>query len=159
MPFDRISPQQMFWMRVATAATFLALGLALALLAGVALFADSPAVTRFGEPTGALFLLVAMVFGVFLINAGMMLAELVTKAPLRMAINVPFVAANFQVALAVGLVTMVFTVQHLQRAGEASAAVLSVQTLTLVGFVLNLTFVMMTKAHWNFTENTGKELP
>ena len=37
--------------------------------------------------------------------------------------------------------------------------VLTLQTVTFAGFAMNLFFVLMTKAHWNFTENTGKPLP
>ncbi len=159
MPFDRISRSQLFWMRVATAFTFGALGLGLAVLAGGALFAAVPPATRFDGQVGGLFLLCALVYGLSLTNAGAMLLELVTVPPFKMAINVPFVAANFQTALVMGLVALVFAVQHAARAGEAGAAAVLVQWLLMGGFGLNLLFVLMTKAHWNFTENTGKPLP
>ncbi len=159
MPFDRISKPQMFWMRVATSTSFAVLGLGLAVLAGGALFAEPTPATRLPGQLGSLYLLAAMAYGLFLTNSGMMLLELVTVPPIKMAINVPFVAGNYQTALVVGLITMVFAIAHATGAGEAQPVAVQIQWLAMAGFVLNLTFVLMTKAHWNFTENTGKALP
>ena len=41
----------------------------------------------------------------------------------------------------------------------SSAAAPTLKALCVAGFVMNLSFVVMTKLHWNFTENTGKPLP
>lgn len=46
----------------------------------------------------------ALNVGALLASAGLMLLELTPTAPRKVAINVPFVAANFQVALSLGLV-------------------------------------------------------
>jgi drug/metabolite transporter superfamily protein YnfA len=159
MPFDRISKTQMFWMRVVTATSFVVLGLGLAALAGSALFAESPPATRLHGHLGGLYLFASLAYGLFLTNAGVMLFELITVPPMKMSINVPFVAGNFQTALVVGLITVVFSIAHATGVGEAQPVALQIQWLTLAGFVLNLMFVLMTKAHWNFTENTGKPLP
>ena len=159
MPFDKISPQQLFVMRILTGLMFMGLGLGVVFTAGSAVLDPSQVSTRYPEPTGWLFVFAALNFGVLLTNAGMMLLELVTKAPFKMAINVPFVAGNFQTALALGLVAMGLSVRHAMLAGEASSGVVAMQWLCLAGFAMNLFFVVMTKMHWNFTENTGKALP
>ncbi len=62
-------------------------------------------------------------------------------------------------ALCVGVVALGLSVQHATLPGEASSAVLTMQALCIAGFAMNLLFVLMTKLHWNFTENTGKSLP
>lgn len=159
MPFDRISKTQMFWMRVVTATSFVVVGLAIAGLAGGALFAESPPATRLPGQLAGLFLFASMAYGLSLTNAGAMLFELVTVPPMKMSIDVPFVAGNFQTALVMGLITMVFSIAHATGVGEAQPVALQIQWLTIAGFALNLMFVLMTKAHWNFTANTGKPLP
>lgn len=159
MPFDKISPQQMFFMRLVTGLTFLALGAALVAFSAPCVLDAGACVTRFPAPASWLFPFAALNFGVLLANAGVMLLELVTKPPFKMAINVPFVAGNFQTALCAGLVTLGLAVQHARLPGPASSGVLTLQTVTFAGFAMNLFFVLMTKAHWNFTENTGKPLP
>ena len=144
MPFDRISPAMLRTMRIVTALSFLGLGGALAALAGLeARAAAAPMATT-----------ALAVFGVFLLNAGMMLGELITRVPRKIAINVPFVAMNFQVALTVGLVAL----GALALEGPAAVSP-HLGALGAVGFASCLMFVMMTKLHWNFTENTGKALP
>jgi len=70
---------------------------------------------------------------------------------------VPFVAANFQTALCVGLVALGPALFLAPVTAAAAAPTLS--ALCVAGVVLNLSFVVMTKLHWNFTENTGKPLP
>jgi hypothetical protein len=159
MPFDKISPQQMFVMRILTALCFVATGGTLAALSGASLFGLMEGSTRFTDTLEGLYLLVGLTFGVFLVNAGAMLMELVTAPPMKMGINVPFVAGNFQTSLTIGLVALLFTLRHVTMAGDASPAVVAIQALAIAGFALNLVFVMMTKLHWNFTENTGKALP
>ena len=159
MPFDKISPGQMLLMRLLTGAMFLAMGGALAYLAGGCVLTPGECTTRFEGSTAWIFLLAALNFGVLLANAGMMLLELVTRPPFKMAINVPFVAGNFQTALCFGLIAVGLSVKHATLPGEAASAVLAVQTLCIAGFAMNLFFVLMTKMHWNFTENTGKPLP
>ncbi len=159
MPFDKISPQMLFVMRIATGLTFVALGAALLYLAGGCVLSTEQCTTRFAAPTGSLYLFAGLNFGAFLLNAGAMLLELVTKPPLKMGINVPFVASNFQTALVVGLVALGLSVKHAGLDGAASGDVSLIQTLVFAGFALNLMFVMMTKMHWNFTANTGKALP
>jgi hypothetical protein len=149
----------MLGMRIVTGLAFVVLGAVLALTSGGALLGGADVATRFEGAVGALWLFASLVFGVQLLNAGAMLLELVTPAPLKMGIDVPFVAGSFQSALAMGLVALPFAVAHLSRDGDVAATVTWVPMLVLVGFALNLTFVMLTKLHWNFTENTGKALP
>lgn len=158
MPLDRITPSQLRVMRVLTGMAFVGLGGLLAFTSGSGLLGGD-LVTRFAEPIGALWLFASLVFGVQLVNAGGMLLELVTAPPIKMGINVPFVAASFQSALTMGLVAVPFAVVHLMRAGDASPSLAWVPLLVLAGFALNLAFVMLTKLHWNFTANTGKALP
>ena len=159
MPFDKISPSHLLRMRILTGAMFVALGGGLAYVAGGCVLHPEACTTRWQGPTASLFLFAALNFGVLLANAGLMLLELVTKPPFKMAINVPFVAGNFQTALCVGLVALGLSVRHATLPGEASSAVLTIQALCIAGFAMNLLFVLMTKLHWNFTENTGKSLP
>ncbi len=159
MPFDKISPQQMFIMRILTGLMFVGLGIALALSAGGCVVDPMQCTARFEPPTSGLYYLAALNFGVLLANAGMMLLELVTKPPFKMAINVPFVAGNFQTSLCFGVVALGLSVQHATLAGEVSSAVTAIQGLCMASFAMNLFFVVMTKMHWNFTENTGKALP
>ena len=33
------------------------------------------------------------------------------------------------------------------------------EALCIIGFFMNVFFVVATKVHWNYTENTGKALP
>lgn len=159
MPFDKISPGQMLVMRILTGVMFLAIGGAVAYLAGSCMFDPGECTTRFEGTTAPIFLLAALNFGVLLANAGMMLLELVTRTPFKMGINVPFVAGNFQTALCFGLIALGLSVKHAALPGEASSGVLTMQMLCMAGFAMNLFFVIMTKMHWNFTENTGKPLP
>ncbi len=159
MPFDRISPRQLFWMRVVTGLMIGGLGLVLGLSAGGALIGVVDDTTRFAEPVGSLFLFASLVFAVHLVNAGMMLLELVTVPPVKIGINVPFVAGNYQTSLVYGLVALVFAGRHMMLAGDASSLVVVVPGLVVLGFVLNLVFVLLTKLHWNFTANTGRALP
>ncbi len=159
MPFDKISPRLLFILRILTGVSLLAIGGVLAYLAGAACLDPTQSVARFSAPTNMVFYVAGLVFGVLLANAGMMLLELVTKPPFKMAINVPFVAANFQTAAAVGIVAMVFAVKHALLPAEMSGDVQLIQVLSIVGFAFCMTFVVMTKMHYNFTENTGKELP
>ena len=159
MPFDKISPSQLRLMRVATAMMFMVLGAALAYFGASGALSDAPApvglppVLAWGLPVAAL------VQGLFLTNAGAMLLELVTPPPLKVAINVPFVAANFQTALVVGLIAMGPALYFAPSLGAAAAADPKLPLLVAAGFAMNFMFVMMTKLHWNFTENTGKPLP
>ena len=159
MPFDKISLSQLFVMRILTGVMFLAIGGALAFVAGDCVVNPGECTTRFEASTAPIFLLAALSFGVLVANAGMMLLELVTKPPFKMGINVPFVAGNFQTALCFGLIALGLSVRHAMLPGEASSAVLTLQTLCMAGFTMNLFFVLTTKMHWNFTENTGKSLP
>lgn len=159
MPFDKISLRQLFLMRILTGLTFLAIGGGLAWTAGGCLLEGTQCTTRFEAPAGGVFLFASLNFGALLASAGLMLLELTTKAPLKVAINVPFVAANFQVALALGLVAFGVAVRHAMAVGPASSEAMVLQWLCLGGFAFNLMFVVMTKLHWNFTENTGKALP
>ncbi|MBA2320979.1 MAG: hypothetical protein H0V89_07480 [Deltaproteobacteria bacterium] len=151
MPFDKISPSLLRAMRRVTSAMFLALGAALLALGGTAVLdaASSPGL-------GWVLPAVAFVQGAFLANAGVMLAELTTRAPYKVGINVPFVAANCQTALTVGLVALGPALHPTPFGGAPFGAV---SVLVLLGFGMNLVFVVMTKMHWNFTENTGKALP
>ncbi|MFT5684718.1 MAG: hypothetical protein ACI8RZ_005662 [Myxococcota bacterium] len=144
MPFDKISPSMLRIMRLVTSAMLIALGGAMVYLGGVGALGADAALMAWALPVSA------FVYGIFLANAGLMLLELTTRPPLKLSINVPFVAANFQTALCFGLVS-------LAPAIEGAWSVLSI--LCVVGVVLNLSFVVMTKMHWNFTENTGKSLP
>jgi predicted phosphoribosyltransferase len=89
----------------------------------------------------------------------MMLLELTMKPPIKLSLGVPFVAANFQVATSVGIAASVLSVKRLLLPGDAPAGVIAVQALCLAGFALCFVFVVMTKLHYNFTENTGKALP
>ncbi len=157
MPFDKISPKQLFVMRILTGLTFLALAGAIVVLAGGALLDPTGFTSRFAQPTDSMLYLATVAFGALLANAGLMLLELVTKPPFKMAINVPFVAANFQTALGFGLVAVGLWAKHATLAGESDLGTL--QAVTFAGFGMNLFFVVMTKMHWNFTENTGKALP
>jgi hypothetical protein len=157
MPFDKISPQQLFIMRILTGLTFLALAGAIVVLAGGNLLDPTHATSRFTAPTDSMLYLVTVAFGALLANAGLMLLELVTKAPFKVAINVPFVAANFQTAVVFGLVAAGLWAKHATLGGESDLGTL--QALTFAAFGMNLFFVVMTKMHWNFTENTGKALP
>lgn len=159
MPFDKISPKQLFMMRILTGAMFMAMGVGLAVLSGPCVLDASACTTRLPSPASWLFPFAALNFGVLLANAGMMLLELVTKPPFKVAINVPFVAGNFQTSLCVGLVAVGLAGKHASLSGDASSAVLTMQVLCFAGFAMNLLFVVMTKMHWNFTENTGKALP
>jgi len=159
MPFDKISPRQLFLMRVFTGIMFMVMGAGLAFLAARCALDPAQHSTRLAAPAEWMFYFAALNFGVFLTNAGMMLLELVTKPPFKMAINVPFVAANFQTAIVAGLIALGFSLQHLSLAGTASSDVVAIQWLCIAGFGMNLSFVIMTKMHWNFTENTGKPLP
>lgn len=146
-------------MRILTGVTFLAIGGGLAYLAGGCVLDAGQCATRFAGPAAWFYLLATLNFGVLLANAGMMLLELVTKPPFKMAINVPFVAGNFQTALCFGLIALGLSVRHATLPGEASSGILTMQTLCVAGVAMNLVFVVMTKMHWNFTENTGKPLP
>ena len=159
MPFDKISPQQLLVMRILTGVTFLAIGGGLAYLAGGCVLDAGQCATRFEGPAAWIYVLSALQFGVLLANAGMMLLELVTRPPFKMAINVPFVAGNFQTALCFGLIALGLSIRHATLPGDASSGVLTLQALCMAGFAMNLFFVTMTKMHWNFTENTGKALP
>lgn len=159
MSFDTISPKQLLVMRIFTGFLFLAIGGGLTYLAGGCVLDAGQCATRFEGPTAWIYLLATLQFGVLLANAGMMLLELVTKPPFKMAINVPFVAGNFQTALCLGLVALGLSIRHATLHGEASSGVLIMQALCMAGFAMNLFFVLMTKMHWNFTENTGKPLP
>lgn len=159
MPFDRISVHQLFVMRILTSLMFLALAAGIVGTAATSLLDPQGTVSRLEGPLVVLFGFAALNFGMLLGNAGLMLLELVTKPPLKVAINVPFVAGNFQTALAVGLVSTAFAVRHATLAGSASSEVLAMQWLCLAGWAMNLFFVVMTKLHWNFTENTGRSLP
>ncbi len=159
MPFDKISPQMLFVMRILTGLMFVAMGVGLLYLAGGCVLDSSQCTTRFAQPTDGMFLFSAVLFGALLANAGAMLLELVTKPPMKMAINVPFVAANFQTAVVFGLVAMGLALRHATLPGEASANVATIQALSIAGFAMSLMFAVMTKMHWNFTENTGKPLP
>jgi hypothetical protein len=91
------------------------------------------------------------VFGVLVASAGMMLLELTTKSPMKVALTVPFVAANVQVALSFGLIAVGVAV--------VSGGFSLVNILVFATFVMNLLFATMTKVHWNFTENIGKKIP
>jgi hypothetical protein len=159
MPFDKISLRQLFVMRILTALMFMGMGAGLVALAGGCVLAPTQCSTRFAHPTDWLFLFAALNFGVLLANAGLMLLELVTKPPLKISINVPFVAANFQTALCFGLIAAAFAAKHLTLVGAVSGGVSVMVALCLAGSGMNLVFVVMTKLHWNFTENTGKALP
>lgn len=159
MPFDKISPPQMFVMRILTGLMFMGIGGVLAYFAGGCVLDAAQCTSRFEGPTASTYPLVALLFGVLLANAGMMLLELVTKPPLKMAINVPFVAGNFQTSLCFGLVAFGLSVKHATLSGGAAGALTAIQIGCVVGFVMNAFFVVMTKMHWNFTENTGKSLP
>lgn len=156
MQFDKISPAQLRIMRIVTAAMFMALGAALAYLGGEPLLADTP---DMATPSGWALPAAGFVQGVFLINAGLMLLELTTSPPRKMAINVPFVAANFQTALSTGLVALGPALYHMPFIGTAAPSAPELPVLVVLGFAINLTFVVMTKMHWNYTENTGKPLP
>jgi hypothetical protein len=149
VPFDKISPRQLLLMRLITAAMFMAAGIALVILGSQAAVdmpvLSLPAQLSWAQPVSAL------VFGVFAANAGMMLLELTTKPPMKVAINVPFVAANFQVSLCFGLIAVGVAI------AAGGSALLT--ALVIATFGLNFMFVLMTKLHWNFTENTGKPLP
>ena len=151
MPFDKISPQMLFLMRIATGLTFFAMGAGLMVLSGGCVLEPGTCAARFAAPTSGLYFLTALLFGALLANAGMMLLELVTKPPFKVAINVPFVAANFQTSLVFGLVALGLSIKHATLAGDASGGVGAIQALCIAGFALNLVFVLMTKAHWNFT--------
>jgi|GEM_PF-6635240 len=159
MPFDAISPKQLFVMRILTGVTFLALAGAILVLAGGCVLEPAQCTTRFEAPTSWMLFFAALNFGALLANAGLMLLELVTKPPFKMAINVPFVASNMQTSLIFGLVAIGLWTKHATLSGDVSGGVASLQALCAAGFALNLTFVVMTKMHWNFTENTGKPLP
>ena len=158
MPFDQISPAQLRAMRVVTALMFLLLGAALAGLGALGAL-------RLGPEVGGLPLAVvwglpvaALAQGLFLANAGAMLLELISRPPFKVAINVPFVAANFQIALCVGLLAMGPALYFAPVVG-APAADPALPPLVAAGFAMNLMFVVMTQLHWNCTENTGKALP
>ena len=157
MPFDKISPQQLFIMRILTGAMFMAIGGALAYLSGSNLLAQ-----QIGQTRDLIYFFAVLCFGVLLANAGMMLLEHVTPPPYKLAINVPFVAGNFQTALCFGLIAGWMSLEQysaLNRPFKDSSTMSIVQALCLAGFAMNLFFVMTTKLHWNFTENTGKQLP
>ncbi len=157
MPFDRISPTQLFWMRIATALSFFAVAGLLGTTAGACVLSANACTTAEAASVSYLFHTVALAQAIFFGNAAMMLLELVTKAPMRLAINVPFVAANFQVALCVGLLALVVG-WGVDLGAAAPASATQTRMLITVGFALNLLFVVMTKLHWNFKENTGREL-
>jgi len=159
MPFDKISPHQLFIMRILTGTTFVALGGVLAVLSGMGLFDLAQGASHSDAPLNWIFYFATLNFGVFLANAGLMLLELITRPPMKLAINVPFVAANFQTALCLGLVATVFAVQRAFLPGTTSSMVPGVEALSIIGCFMNLFFVVMTKLHWNYTENTGKPLP
>lgn len=157
MPFDKISPQQLFIMRILTGAMFMAIGGALAYLSGSSLLAQQT-----GETRDLTYFFAALCFGVLLANAGMMLLEHVTAPPYKLAINVPFVAGNFQTSLCFGLIAGWLSIAQYapeNRPFGDSSSMGIVQVLCLAGFAMNLFFVMTTKLHWNFTENTGRQLP
>jgi hypothetical protein len=150
MPFDRISPAQMRAMRLVTAAAFLA-------LSGGLLWLSAATVRSAGAGASSLDLalpLAAFVQGAFIGNAGLMLAELTTRAPRKLSINVPFVAANFQTSLTVGLVALAPAVT---LPGAASGTALP--GLVMGALALNLMFVVLTKLHWNHAANTGTARP
>ena len=156
MPFDKISHQQLFLMRIVTALTFMALGAGLVYFGGTGAL-DLSRSTSAGAPALPWVLAAcAFVQGVFLTNAGLMLLELTTRPPLKVAINVPFVAANFQTALVVGLVALGPVLASVAAAPQGGPLL---QALSLGSSTFTLLFVVMTKLHWNFTENTGKALP
>jgi hypothetical protein len=159
MPFDKISLRQLFIMRIFTGLMFMAMGSALALMAGSCTLDPTQCTTRFASPADNSFMFAALTFGVLLTNAGIMLLELVTKPPMKLSINVPFVAANFQMALCFGVIAAGVAANHATLSGPVSSNVGTIQALCLAGFAMNLFFVVMTKLHWNFTENTGKALP
>jgi len=142
IPFDRISPALMRRMRIATGLSFAGLGVGMVLAAVPGLRAPL-------APAGPLAWLpaAAALHGVLLVNAGAMLLELVTRPPLRLALNLPFVAGSFQNALAVGLAV----VGLLGWAGATAPTPLA--ATAAVGFAMNLLFVGMTKLHWNFEAN------
>jgi hypothetical protein len=152
MPFDRISPSLLRTMRILTGLSLLALSGALVWLSGSHLLdpAHTGALTDWALPAAA------VVQGIFLGNAGLMLLELVTRPPFRLAINVPFVASSFQTALTVGLVALAAVLHPAAR--EAVGGPL-LPALSVAALGLNFTFVVMTKLHWNHTANTGKALP
>lgn len=83
MPFDKISPKQLLVMRILTGVTFLAIGGGLAYLAGGCVLDAGQCATRFEGPAAWIYVLSALLFGVLLANAGMMLLELVTRPPSR----------------------------------------------------------------------------
>ncbi len=153
MPFDTISLKQLFIMRILTGAMFMALGGALAYLSGGKLLAQQTS-----ETPDLIYFFAALCFGVLLTNAGMMLLEHVTAPPYKLAINVPFVAGNFQTSLCFGLIAGWLSLEQKTPLGESSTMGI-VPGLCLASFAMNLLFVMTTKLHWNFTENTGKHLP
>ncbi|MFT4627633.1 MAG: hypothetical protein ACI8PZ_006320 [Myxococcota bacterium] len=154
MPFDKISLRQLFFMRLLTGAMFMALGVGLAWLGGSCAVDPAQCVTGAVSPADQMFWFASITFGALLLNAGMMLLELTTRPPFKVAINVPFVAANFQVSAAIGLVALGFAVHRIIGSGASA-----IELLCVGGFAMNLVFVVMTKLHWNFTENTGKALP
>lgn len=142
IPFDRISAAMMRGMRIATGLGFVALGVGLVALALPAL--DGPLAAA--GPLAWLPAATAL-HGIFLVIAGGMLLELVTRPPLRLAINVPFVASSFQAALTVGLAVMALL------AWGGTSVPLGLALAGGAGFGANLLFVVMTKLHWNSEEN------
>ncbi|MFT6146567.1 MAG: hypothetical protein ACJATT_004630 [Myxococcota bacterium] len=149
MPFDKLCVSKLRLMRLATAALFMTAGLALVILGGLEasqpIAGALPSHLAWAPPVSAL------VFGVLVASAGMMLLELTTKSPMKVALTVPFVAANVQVALSFGLIAVGVAV--------VSGGFSLVNILVFATFVMNLLFATMTKVHWNFTENTGKKIP
>ncbi|MFT5587077.1 MAG: hypothetical protein ACI9VR_004685, partial [Cognaticolwellia sp.] len=136
----------------------MSLGAALVYLGGDWAMDFNPTAT--GAPAALVWALPVSGFvqGVFLANAGLMLLELTTRPPRKLAINVPFVAANFQTALCTGLVALGPALYFAPIVGAETAEIAALPVISLISFGMTLTFVVMTKLHWNFTENTGKEL-
>jgi len=163
--FGVLTPSQLWVMRFFTGISFMGLGLALASQAGLCIvdtsqcsYADT---SKYGYLAVSVYLM-SLVHGVLVAHAGLCLLELLPKKPWKMSVDIPFVLGQCANAMCFGLIATGLNAKAhgLSLApGTDSSKVYSVEILTYICTAMISFFVMVTKSHWNWKENTGREFP
>ena len=104
----------------------------------------------------------SLVHGVLVAHAGLCLLELLPKKPWKMSVDILFVLGQCANAMCFGLLATGLNAKAhglSLLAGTDSSKVYSVEILTYICTAMISFFVMVTKSHWNWKENTGREFP